>query len=265
MTRNTRRTGLDGHSRIRATPPAAVKAEAEAELRIVHSSDLHVDTDYTAHLHGGDGTAGLRAVLETAHHLAADVVLLAGDVFENNRLPLDVLKRAAELFDRYGKPVVMLPGNHDPATEDSAHRRGGLNELANLSILGVSHASAVRFAKLDLEIWGRAHRDYDDMAPLAKARPRRCKWHIAMAHGHYDRLPDLTTPYRPSWLISAAELSATGADYVALGHWNRPSRVGHHAAKAYYSGCPELAKTVNLVRLTSAGETLVARKPVRWK
>ena len=263
MTRNARRPGLDGQSRIR--PLRLTQAKADDELRIVHSSDLHVDTDYTAHLHGGDGTAGLRAVLETAHHLAADVVLLAGDVFENNRLPLDVLKRAAELFDRYGNPVVMLPGNHDPATLDSAHRRGGLDDVSNLSILGVSHASAVRFAKLELEIWGRAHRDYDDMAPLAKTRSRRSKWQIAMAHGHYDRLPDLTTPYRPSWLISAAELTATGADYVALGHWNRPSRVGHHGAKAYYSGCPELAKTVNLVRLTSAGETLVARKPVRWK
>lgn len=258
MTSSARLPGQDG-------PPSLRRASDEAEVRIVHSSDIHVDTDYTAHLHDGDGTAGLRAVLDTARHLAADVVVLAGDVFENNRLPLDVLKRAAELFDSYGKPIVLLPGNHDPAIADSAHHRGGFAGIGNLAVLGLSHAKAVRFAKLDLEIWGRAHRDYDDMAPLAKPHPRRTKWQVAVAHGHYDRLPDLTTPYRPSWLISAAELAATGADYVALGHWNRPGRVGHHAAKAYYSGCPELAGTVNLVRLTSTGETQVSRKPVRWR
>lgn len=258
MTGSTRLPGQDGPRRNR-------RAVDDAEVRIVHSSDIHVDTDYTAHLHGGDGTMGLRAVLDTARHLAADVVVLAGDVFENNRLPLDVLKRAADLFDGYGKPIVMLPGNHDPAIADSAHHRGGFGDLGNLAILGISHAKVVRFAKLDLEIWGRAHRDYDDMSPLAKPRPRRAQWQVAVAHGHYDRLPDLTTPYRPSWLISAAELAATGADYVALGHWNRPGRVGHHTAKAYYSGCPELAGTVNLVRLTSSNGTLVARKPVRWR
>ena len=33
------------------------------ELILVHSSDLHVDDDRIATLHGGDGTAGLHAVL----------------------------------------------------------------------------------------------------------------------------------------------------------------------------------------------------------
>lgn len=251
----------------RQTPRGTRSASraADGEIRIVHSSDLHVDIDYNAHLHGGDGTAGLRAVLDTARHLAADVVVLAGDVFENNRLPRDVIRRAGDLLDSFAKPVVILPGNHDPAVVDSAHHRGGLADIANVAILGISHAKAALFPALELEIWGRAHRDYDDMAPLAKARRRRSRWQIAVAHGHYERLPDLTTPYRPSWLISAAEIAATGADYVALGHWNRPARVGHHRIKAYYSGCPELAGTVNLVRLSDSGETLVARKPIRWR
>ena len=35
--------------------------------------------------------------------------------------------------------------------------------------------------------------------------------------------------------------------------------------REFYSSCPELAGTVNLVRLTATGETLVSRKPVRWR
>lgn len=258
MTRSLQANGQNGRS------PRHPKAVPDREVRIVHSSDLHVDTDYNAHLYGGDGTKGLAAVLDTAHALGADAVVLAGDVFENNRLPLDVLKRAGDLLDGFGKPVVILPGNHDPAVADSAHHRGGFADLANVAILGITHAKAARFAALDLEIWGRAHRDYDDMSPLAKAHTRRTGWQVAVAHGHYEPRPDLSTPYRPSWLISAADIAATGADYVALGHWNRPVRVGRHPIKAYYSGCPELAGTVNLVRLTPSGAA-VARKPVRWR
>jgi hypothetical protein len=53
------------------------------------------------------------------------------------------------------------------------------------------------------------------------------------------------------------ELKATGADYIALGHWNRAAKVG--AVAAYYSGSPEYAGTVNVVRLTAAGAVAVTR------
>jgi hypothetical protein len=39
---------------------------ASRELIVAHSSDLHVDHDHTARLHGGDGTAGLAGVLRAA-------------------------------------------------------------------------------------------------------------------------------------------------------------------------------------------------------
>jgi DNA repair exonuclease SbcCD nuclease subunit len=62
-----------------------------------------------------------------------------------------------------------------------------------------------------------------------------------------------------TWLINDDEITATGADYVALGHWNRAVRVGNGPVAAYYSGSPEYAGTVNVVRLTRAGQVLVER------
>ncbi len=109
----------------------------------------------------------------------------------------------------------------------------------------------------DLEIWGRPHRDYGDMIPFERLRPRSTRWQIAVAHGHYVPVPDRTIRLRPSWLIGDDELKATGADYIALGHWNRAAKVG--AVAAYYSGSPEYAGTVNVVRLTAAGEVAVTR------
>ena len=233
-----------------------------AELVIVHSSDLHVDDGYTARLYGGDGAAALRCVLEAARNLAADVVLLAGDVFEHNRLPDDLLARAARLLDEAGRPVVMLPGNHDPATPESAYRRGGVAEPDNVHVLGVTHDEAVVFPDLGLEIWGHAHFDYDDMPPLRGPRTRTTRWQIAMAHGHYEPTPDPETALRPSWLFGDADIAATGADYLALGHWNTPVRVGDGSVEAHYSGSPDLARTVNVVRLSDAQPVAVSRAPL---
>ena len=60
------------------------------------------------------------------------------------------------------------------------------------------------------------------------------------------------------------EIAATEADYLALGHWDRPIQVGNGAVPAFYSGSPELARTVNLVRLT-AGEVAITREPLTWQ
>jgi len=235
------------------------------EISIVHSSDLHVDDGYTARAHGGDGARGLRIVLEAANEAAADLVLLVGDIFEHNRLPLDLLERTVRLLDDAALPVVILPGNHDPLIAESAYARGAIAEPANVHVLGITHDEAIVFPDLELEIWGRAHRDYVDMAPLGETRPRTTRWQIAAAHGHYEAEPDLATNLHPSWLISDREIAATGADYVALGHWNRHARVGNGKVPAYYSGSPDLARTVNLVRLTAAGEVEVERQALKFE
>jgi hypothetical protein len=100
------------------------------------------------------------------------------------------------------------------------------------------------------------------MIPFETVRARRSRWQVAMAHGHYVPQPDRSTRLRPSWLIGDAELAATGADYVALGHWNRPAKVGNGTVTAYYSGSPEYAGTVNVVRLRADGEVVVERTPL---
>jgi DNA repair exonuclease SbcCD nuclease subunit len=226
-------------------------------LVVVHSSDLHMDHDYTARLHGGDGTAGLAAVLRAAQRVDADVVVLAGDTFDCHRLPIDLLDRAADVISSAALPVVLLPGNHDPLVAGSVYQHAALAQNANLHVIGIVDDEGVLFADLSLEIWGRPHRDYGDMIPLEYPRPRSTRWQIAVAHGHYVPVPDRSSRLRPSWLIGDDELAATGADYIALGHWNRPAKVGGVAA--YYSGSPEYAGTVNVVRLIAPGKVEVTR------
>jgi DNA repair exonuclease SbcCD nuclease subunit len=232
---------------------------------MVHSSDLHLGDVATTKAYGGEDTLPLAHVLDAAGALKADLILLAGDVFEHNRLENGLLERTARILGDAGRPVVILPGNHDPATADSVYRRGGMGEPDNVSILGVTHGKSVTFPDLELEVWGPAHLDYDDMVPLRAPRKRRTRWQIAMAHGHYDPAPDRRSRLNPSWLIGHDEIVASGVDYLALGHWNQAIQVGPRDVPAYYSGSPEYSETVNVIRLKSEGKVTVRRRRLESK
>lgn len=233
------------------------------EIVLVHSSDLHVDDDPHQGPYGDDGTTGLRVVLDAARQAEADYVLLVGDIFDSNRQSPALVAQCAELLCAAGRPVIVLPGNHDPLTPDSVWRRGGLNQLPHVAIIGLTHEQAVHFPEHDVEFWGHPHWDYNNMVPLRDPRPRWARWHVTLAHGHYE--DDGVVPLRPSWLISNAEIEATRADYLALGHWNRAVEVGTGTTvPAFYSGSPDLAKTVNVVRLRGNGTVVVERVPITW-
>ena len=123
------------------------------DIVVVHSSDLHIDDAYTARLHGGDGTAGLAAVLGAAARLHADAVVLAGDTFESHRLPAALLDDAAALIASAAMPIVLLPGNHDPLIADSVYHHTSLVGVTNLHVIGLRGHESVVLADLALEIW----------------------------------------------------------------------------------------------------------------
>ena len=235
--------------------------DSHPQVVIVHSSDLHLGTDDS--FSDRDRLAVLPKVLSAASEIDANIVLLTGDSFDNHRQPVDLLERAAQILRDYAKPVVILPGNHDPLTPDSVYRRGGLGEVSNVSILGLNVDKAVLFPEFELEIWGHAHFDYTDMSPLANPRPRTTRWQLALAHGHY--VDEERDPNRliGSWLIHREELLATGADYVALGHWNQSTPVGNGDVNAHYSGSPEYTGTVNVIRLKKDGSVEVGKAQLR--
>lgn len=236
------------------------QAGAGRPVVLVHSSDVHID-DGPGKGPGG-GNTGLAAILRTAEALGADLVLLAGDTFDNGRLSAPVLERTGALLAGARVPVVMLPGNHDPLLPNCIFRRAGLDGLDHVGVLGLTHDEAIVFDHLDLEIRGKAHRSFDDMHPLLDAHPRRARRQVVMAHGHYVPDEEWRDQSHRSWLLSDAAIAATGADYIALGHWDRPTPVGDGSVPAYYSGSPDLAGTVNLVRI---GETVsVERIALHW-
>ncbi|MBI2986787.1 MAG: metallophosphoesterase [Deltaproteobacteria bacterium] len=234
------------------------------EVVLVHSSDLHLSAaPILGSSRPSDPLSVLRKVLLAATAARADLLVLAGDTFEHNRQPSAFIDRAGRTMGEFGAPIVILPGNHDPLTPDSVYRRSELAATSNVCVLGLTVEEAVALPGLGLEVWGRAHRDYSDMAPLSRPRSRSTRWQLATAHGHYVEGAEEPGRLLGSWLIRREELIATGADYVALGHWNRAARVGDQQINAYYSGSPDYAGTVNVVRLRRDGTVEVTRAPLQ--
>jgi DNA repair exonuclease SbcCD nuclease subunit len=189
--------------------------------------------------------------------------LLAGDIFDHNRVPGAMVDGVSSLLAEAGLPVVILPGNHDCLTAGSVYERGGIADVPNVRISGTDGEQAFRFPELDLEVWGRAHAEYRNMAPLRDPPPRSALRRIVMAHGHWLR--DEGDRHR-GWLLTSEEIAAADADYVALGHWPQAQRAGNDSVPAYYCGSPDLAGTVNVVRFVEdAAAADVRRAPLMRK
>lgn len=223
-------------------------------LTVAHTSDLHLG----GRTNGREPLWALRSVLDAADEAGAQALILAGDIFDNNRVAPRLIEDVASLLSASGITSVILPGNHDPASDESVYRRMELASAPQVQILGVTTDGSLQLAELGLGIDGIAHVDYADMSPLARVRARSMRWHMVVAHGHWVR--DHRDAHR-AWLIHDEDLAACGADYVALGHWDLAQPAGDGSVRAYYSGSPEIAKSVNVVRF--GDEIDVARHPLR--
>ena len=230
------------------------------DIVLVHSSDLHVDDDLGIGAY--NGLIGLASVLATARSLAADIVLLAGDTFDNYRVSAPVLARATALLATAGVPVVLLPGNHDSIMPQCLLHRAGIIGLPDIHVLGVTNGHSVRAARTgNLGTRASRIRRHDAAAHATSENDamadRHGAWPLCAARGMHREA-------HRAWKISDQDIAATEAHYVALGHWDRPVQAGDGRVPAYYSGSPDLARTVNAVRLSAATGLTVDRVPLIW-
>src|SRR6266446_2276659 len=125
----------------------------DKEVLLVHSSDLHVDDERIATLHGGDGTGGLARVLATARAFKADIVLLVGDTFDNHAVTSGTIDRPGQLLADAGLPIVILPDNHVRPTRASIWLGGRFDEIGCVMTLGITNDRSVVFPERERETW----------------------------------------------------------------------------------------------------------------
>ena len=203
-------------------------------LKILHTSDTHLGTDWRPELE----ERALQSIVNGAVTLAADAVVIVGDVFDHARVSDSVLDFFVEQIGSINIPVVVLPGNHDLYDSKSVYKRHAFhNTPDNLHIMTDNEGETITFADLDLDVWGRAMLSHTPQFQPIKGMPPKNKhrWLVALAHGHFHFETDTEVRSSP---IYPLELSNATCDYLALGHWERYVDVSQGDVKAVYSGSP---------------------------
>lgn len=216
-------------------------------MRLIHTADVHLDASFAGSgLPARFGTRRrqslrdvFQGIVRRAGSWPADALLIAGDLFEHDRVSLDTVAFLRNEFAGIPKVAVFIaPGNHDPFVPDSPYASETWPE--NVVIFDRAMWSAHAVDGLPLVVHGFAFDGPDiSVNPFGQlAIPHDDCLHIAVAHGSESSyVPSGKTAYAP---FQAATAAPEGLAYLALGHYHGLRRItGDFATCIYYSGAPE--------------------------
>jgi DNA repair exonuclease SbcCD nuclease subunit len=218
-----------------------VTRKLSRSFRLIHTSDVHLESDTF-----GSGPRGdffryavrdaFSRVIDVANHNSADLLLIAGDLFDSSRVSIEALGFAMAQIGRARMPVVMIPGNHDAHDERSIYAAMDRSLVpSNLHLLLEPDGKVLEFPELEARIWGRAlvehSPDYRPLSGLPEPVPHQ--WNIGLAHGFFtEEESNRSSPITPR------EIEASGYDYIALGHIHVFGDVSQGGTRAFYCGTP---------------------------
>lgn len=240
-----------------STTIRSVSDTSRRRLTLLHTSDLHLGADSLP----DDASRGFELVLEVARTRGVDGMLIAGDMFDSARSPLETVEYAFRSLGELPFPVFLLPGNHDTLLTGIYGSVPGVPEPPeNTYLIRDAAGEVVTAEELGLSVWGRPVYSHDpSFHPLEGVRPRpACGWYVVMAHGLV--VDDYVGTFRSS-PITQEELSEVDCDYVALGHVHVYRDVTHGGPPAFYCGAPSGSQhaTIALVTLDPASGAHVER------
>lgn len=208
-------------------------------IKLFHTGDIHLDTPFAA---ASPKTAALRrrelresflAMMAGAVSEGAQMILVAGDVFDSEFVTSETVELVRDAFQRVSVPVVVSPGNHDPADGRGVWDRCTFSD--NVYIFRTPTLSRFSFPELGVDVYGYAFTSKEmTESPVAGEFIRDTgKRNILLCHA------DITSPVSRNAPISREQIAAFGADYTALGHIHLPEKYSGTAdGKVYaYSGC----------------------------
>ncbi len=212
-------------------------------LSILHTADVHLDSDGYGDAarqaaHRERGRRVLTRIVDRALADRVDLLLIAGDLFDHNRVPDDTADFVRAELGRLRQPVVIMPGNHDVMVANGVHDRHDFAAGArHVHVIRRLDGETIDFPELDAVVWGRAMQEHTPaFQPLAHVPVRDDRrWCLAMAHGFF--YPERQRPERSS-PIFADEVRDTGWDYLALGHHHVRADVSQGPVTACYAGAP---------------------------
>lgn len=233
-------------------------------MRILHTADLHLGRQFMGLSLEEDHEAILGQIVDTLVAERADVLVIAGDVFDRASPPNSSIRQFNRFLKRVAEQteaaVVMISGNHDSgdrieamsvfSTASRVLVRGIADAVETPLVLRDDHGE-IAFSALPFSYEYAAREVFGDerisapadviAAQISAARaqvPEGARWvvvaHAFVAGGAVGETERALT--RVGGIETVPSDVFEGADYVALGHLHKPQKIG--ACHIRYSGAP---------------------------
>ncbi len=209
-------------------------------IKILHTGDVHLDSAFSgldsrhAEIRRNELRAAFTSMMTYARANGIDLLLIAGDLFDGGYVTRETVALLVREFERFGKPVFIAPGNHDPASADSVWRKITFPE--NVHIFLENTLSAADVPDLPVTVYGFGFTENSLVTVptdgMHVADPSRVNLLVC----HCD-MPGVKSSTKDC-PMTAEHLDAFGADYAALGHIHNPPAPGHDG-RWCYCGCLE--------------------------
>lgn len=209
-------------------------------VRILHTADWHLgkENSYLGNLSNSrkyEIPVTVKKILSVCEDENVDILLIAGDIFESNRVDSDIID---SVFDSLGQltraKVVIALGNHDPLTADSPFKNRTL--APNVFVLP-ENDSVIDFSELNCRVYGSS---FGNVYKTGSERffitpPDDEKINLMVLHG--ETKSDLSSQYCS---VTKDFIKNSKMDYIALGHNHKRSEIMKLENTYFaYSGCPE--------------------------
>jgi DNA repair exonuclease SbcCD nuclease subunit len=225
-------------------------------VRFIHTADLQLgmtrrflDADAQARYAQAriDALASIGAL---ATREEARFVVVAGDVFETNRVRPRTVGRALEAMAAIPVPVLLLPGNHDPLDAASVYRSPTFTGARPANVIVLETHEPVQPPGVDgVQVIGApwlTKRPLEDLAAEAidtvgTGQPLPDQpgiERILVAHGPIDFRGETHEPYTLRQAVLEEAVTSRRISYIALGDRHSTTPIGD-TGRIWYAGSPE--------------------------
>lgn len=208
--------------------------------KVLHAADFHLDSAFRslpeeqARLRRQESRELPGRLVDWANDHGAQLMLLAGDLFDSDRLYSQTAQMLAQALSRFRGTVVIAPGNHDWLSAASPYRQPIWPE--NVHIFLGRGMERLTLPELGCTVYGAAFTAPEEAESGLRgfyAQPDGSA-RIMVLHGDVGSREGR---YRP---IAPEEIASTGLDYLALGHVHAPSAMNRAGSTVWaYPGCPQ--------------------------
>lgn len=205
-------------------------------INFLHAADLHLDSPFASRTpeQAAQSRQAQRRMLEqlaeTCQARSCQLLLLSGDLFDSAHVYRETLDALTDALARCKARVFIAPGNHDCLSPASPYLT--LSWPENVHIFTSPTPQAVCLEDLGCRVWGAAFTGPTSPSLLEGfSIPRQDYTEIMVLHGDAG---NPNSDYNP---ITDGQLSASGLDYLALGHIHLAGRRRQGKTLCAWPGC----------------------------